>query len=358
MAPDMARASGGLRVIHAMAAALCDAGFDAAVWHGEKAEPPEGLESDAPVIRANSRVLAPGDVLVMTELGGGKWSFLVGDLPVVMLVQGPDFVFCDAGFGDSVPGGYPGWPSAAAAVTVSSALEGLLGDITPADFPVHRVPVGIDTDLFRPREKRRSVALMPRRRAGELKTVVHILRRRGLLDEWDLTLIDGMDTAGVARALGEAAIFLSGAQREGFGLPGAEAMAAGAAVVGFTGHAAREFMDGGRARAIPESDLIAMADAVEDAMREFENDRPAFDSKAAAARDFIVNNYGLELSQRRWIEVFGGLQAPGSAAVIQKRAEIKHYSAYRGPSTAAGRAVLAARTRAGSVKRHLLGRIS
>ncbi len=52
------------------------------------------------------------------------------------------------------------------------------------------------------------------------------------------------------------------------------------------------------------------------------------------------------------------LQASGPTAVIQKRAEVMHYSAYRGPTTATGRAVLAARTRAGSVQRHLLGRTS
>lgn len=358
MAPDLPHASGGLRVIHHMAQVLDAAGVDAVVWHGGRGPLPKGLEFEAPVDRADRRVLAPGDLLVMPEAGGGRWSFLVGGLPVVMLVQGPDFIFFDAEFDRAVVGAYPGWPGAVAAVTVSSSLEALLNEVVPDGFPVHHVPVGIDTERFRPRTKRRTIALMPRRRAADLRSVVQVLRRRGSLDAWDLTLIDGMDGDGVARALGDAAIFLSGAEREGFGLPGAEAMAAGAAVVGFTGHGAAEYMGEGRARVIAESDVLAMADAVEEAMREFDEDRETFERKAAAARAFVQRSYGLEVTARRSVEVFAQLQAPGSPALVRDATEVEHYSAHGGPSSRAGRAVLSARTWAGARKRALRDRSS
>ena len=81
---------------------------------------------------------------------------------------------------------------------------------------------------------------MPRRRREDLLAGVQLMRRSGQLDGWTFELIDGVDARGVADVLGRSAIFLFGAEREGVGLPGAEALAAGAFVVGFTGHGAKE----------------------------------------------------------------------------------------------------------------------
>ena len=73
-------------MIHSLAQSLVESGMDATVWHGKV---PPVADRVAPVVAGRQRTLRAGDVLVMPEFGGAYWSFLVGALPVVMLVQGP-----------------------------------------------------------------------------------------------------------------------------------------------------------------------------------------------------------------------------------------------------------------------------
>ena len=107
MAPDVeGTPPGGVTVIHSLAQSLVESGMDATVWHGKV---PPVADRVAPVVAGRQRTLRAGDVLVMPEFGGAYWSFLVGALPVVMLVQGPrGFVagtpLDSAGGGAPVPG--------------------------------------------------------------------------------------------------------------------------------------------------------------------------------------------------------------------------------------------------------------
>ena len=129
------------------------------------------------------------------------------------------------------------------------------------DLPVHRVPVVVDPAIFKPSQKRRTVAFMPRRRSLEITAALQILRRRGQLAGWTFEPIDGLTERQVGGRLGEAAIYVSGAEREGFGLPAAEAMAAGCYVVGFTGDGGAEFMDPTVCTVVHDSDVLSSSTA-------------------------------------------------------------------------------------------------
>ncbi len=352
MVPDLPTRSGGLKVIDANARILDDAGLPARVWHGtERAAYPDAI---GPTTFALSLELQPGDLLVMPEVGGQTWQFLTGSMPVVMICQGTDFVFAKNDFLTELPGPYPGWPNATAVVGVSDTIVDFLRAACDPGFPIYQVPVEIDTVLFRPRHKEKRLALMPRRRREDLLAVVQLIRASKQLPDWEITLIDGMTAPEVAEALGKAAIFLSGAEREGVGLPGAEALAAGAYVVGFTGHGAKEYMLPEVSTVIPESDVVRMKDEVIAAARMFENERDAYDSKTAAGRALIESRYGHQQVADALVATFRTLTAPGSASLLTKPTTVDHFQKHGPKPGRFWQTYVKARSALGRVKRRLV----
>lgn len=343
MAPDLAAPSGGIKVIYRFVENLRALGYDARVWHGTLGFAFESWRSDAPVDTGLRLRFDPGDVLVMTEVG--RWNFLSEGHPIVILCQGVDFVFAASDFRTDEPGAYPAWPDATAAIATSESIHDFLEAACTDDFPVHHVPLDIE-DYFTPREKQRQIALMPRRRREDLLATVHLLRRSGLLAGWEVVLIDGMTQAQVAEALGEAAIFLFGGEREGFGLPGAEAMAAGCYVVGFTGDGAKEYMLPGHSSPVPESDCVGAAARTAEAMRWFDEERATYDARTRAGREFVAHNYNTNRSRTGLEAAFAAILAPGSRSLIAETVELSHYQAHAPVADVVSRVRVGARSAA------------
>ena len=354
MAPDLTTFSGGLKVIDAYVGALNTAGLPARTWHGTRqAQYPDAT---APTVYGLTLDLEPGDVLVMPETGGQKWQFLTGDARVVMLCQGTDFVFANTDFTAGLPGPYPGWPNATAVVGVSDSIVDFLRAACDPGLPIHHVPVEIDTALFRPLPKEKRIALMPRRRREDLLAAVQLIRAAGLLDEgWELEIIDGMTAPEVAAALGRSAIFLFGAEREGVGLPGAEAMAAGAYVVGFTGHGAREYLLPGVSSVIPESDVIAMKDETIRIARLFADERAAYEAATAAGRELIISRYSHDVMASSLVAAFEKITRTVSPSVLRAPVTVSHYQRYGQRPGRVWTTYVAARTAAGALKRRVVG---
>ncbi len=342
MAPDLPQPSGGIKVIYRYVEHLCALGYDARVWHGTPGFAYESWGSTAPVDTGAELDFAAGDVLVMPETGGSKWSFLSQGQPVVMLCQGMDFVFANSDFLVDEPGAYPGWPQASAAITVSDAIHAFLERACHPGFPIHNVPVQIE-DWFQPAEKEKRIALMPRRRREDLLGAVQLVRRSGRLGDWEIVLIDGMTQQQVAEELGRAAIFLFGAEREGVGLPGAEAMASGCYVVGFTGDGAKEYMLAEHASVIADSDVVGMCDRTLEAMRWFEEERDLFDSRAERGRAWVRSRHNADLVRERLGTAFEQITAPGSPSRMPAAVTLRHYQAHAPATDAYNRARMAVR---------------
>lgn len=132
---------------------------------------------------------------------------------------------------------------------------------------------------------------MTSRRPQEQEHLLHILRGRGVLDGWELVPISGRPEAEVAHVMRGSAIFLSFSDREGFGLPPAEAMASGCYVVGYTGMAGREFFDPAYCAPVPDGDLLAFARSVEDATVAYDTDPQAFAKIGQVASQRVLAQY-------------------------------------------------------------------
>lgn len=355
MTPDLPSPSGGIKVIYRYVEHLSALGYDARVWHGTPGFAYESWGSTAPVDTGGELDFTSGDLLVMPETGGSRWSFLSQGNPVVMLCQGMDFVFANSDFLVDEPGAYPGWPQAVAAVAVSDAIETFLQRACLDGFPVYNVPVQIE-DWFVPRPKERRIALMPRRRREDLLGAVQLVRRSGRLDGWEIVLIDGMTQHQVADELARAAIFLFGAEREGVGLPGAEAMASGCYVVGFTGDGAKEYMLPDHASVIADSDVVGMCDRTLEAMDWFDHSREVFDARAALGREWVRSRHNSSLVRQRVGAAFEALTAQGSPALLPHDVTLAHYQAHAPATDLWNRSRITARRAGRRALDHVAGR--
>ena len=170
------------------------------------------------------------------------------------------------------------------------------------------VPLAIDSTQFRGAPVRRAqVAYMPRKRQNEVESVVEALRRRGRMAEYDFVAIDRMPHAEVARVLSESRIFLAFSRAEGFGLPPAEAMAAGCLVAGFTGAGGDEFFTPDIAFPVSDGNLPVLVDTVEGIAAEYRRDPTRLDAMARAASQRIAERYSPAAAQRAVIETFRAL---------------------------------------------------
>lgn len=105
---------------------------------------------------------------------------------------------------------------------------------------------GIEDSCFPFGKKRKQIAYMPRKSPIDALAVVALLRSQPWCDEWDFVEISGCSHSDVIDILRKSVIFLSFGHPEGFGLPVAEAMACGCAIVGYSGLGGRELFSVGK----------------------------------------------------------------------------------------------------------------
>lgn len=101
------------------------------------------------------------------------------------------------------------------------------------------------------------VLALPRKKPQDLDKIMRLLED----ENFEFRLVDSLSQAELIKEYQAADVFLATGYPEGFGLPPLEAMACGAAVVGFTGGGAGEFMRDG------ETALVASDGDCEEAAR-------------------------------------------------------------------------------------------
>jgi hypothetical protein len=306
LCPDDDKPSGGIRVIYRHVDLLNAAGRDAVVLHERPGFRVGWFRNETRVLAAKDVTLGREDLLVVPEYYGPGLDALPAGCRKVVFNQNAYSTFARVPFAQTGPGApYAGAPGIEALLTVSRDNAALLRHAFPG-LPVHVARVVVDERVFHPGAvpAGRRIGYMPRRRAEEQEQLLHILRGRGVLDGWELLPIDGMSEAETAEALRGCAVFLSFSEREGFGLPPAEAMASGAFVVGFTGLGGRDFFDPAFCAPITEADLLAFAVAVEEALQ---RDPGSLSSAGLAASKHVLSQYHEEGLREDLLGFYDGL---------------------------------------------------
>lgn len=296
LSPDRVTPSGGVRNIYRHVDELNALGIDAAVMHTKPGFRCGWFSNTTPTVAARDARLGKRDVLVVPEIyGPGLHRLPPGPLKIVFN-QGAYITYDFIPFADSKPGvPYAEVPDLAALLTVSEDSASLLAHTFP-DIPVHRARPVVDGRVFHPGDTwaARRISYTVSRRPEEREHLLHILRTRGVLEGWELTPITGLTEAVTAAVMRGSALFFSFSDREGFGLPPAEAMASGCYVVGFTGLGGREYFDSDYSSPVPENDVLAYARAAEAAIVGFSDDAQAMAKKAHLASERILARYSIE----------------------------------------------------------------
>lgn len=293
MAPMETKPSGGVKVIYQHVDALVGLGVRASVLHGREGFRYAWFDNDTPVVAAAKARLHSNDILVIPECYGPTLHLFPADMPKIVFNQGPHHTF------DRIPlsgtaAGHPYSPASnlVGLMTVSRDGAELL------KYAFDPTPVGIvrnvvDARVFGPRSApaARRIGYMPSRRPEELHQILHLLRALGVGTPggWELLEISNRSEAEVGDALRSCSIFLSLSDRDGFGLPPAEAMAAGCYVVGYPGGGGREFFDPSYCR--PTTDTTTLVRGVLDAMALSDAERDGLGLKASAA---ILSHYTVD----------------------------------------------------------------
>lgn len=257
-APDINAPVGGIRVIYRHVELLTRAGYDAAVWHHAKGATLDWFNSSAHVLSGSVLELSETDVLVVPEIFVFHgWDPAPGCRKIIYN-QNHFLTFASAAAGD-----YPTWepaPSLWVSSFTSRDVLTRLRDVLHVQTVEH-VPLAIDTELFRPsRTRERKVVWMPRKRPRESALIHALLSSDKRFNRVTLRPIDGLSERRTAAELGSASVFISLGREEGFGLPVAEALASGCAVVGHPGGGGSELFEAPGTYAVPESDVIAIVE--------------------------------------------------------------------------------------------------
>jgi hypothetical protein len=302
--------SGGVSMLFRHVEILSSRGFDAYIY----LLPGEGdlfVSHNARIIDATQPFeITPDDVFVIPE----GWVLAY---PQLLSSPARKYVFCQnhfyafAGLGDA--------PSyAVLGIEGVIAVSNVIARFLEREFgtgPVPVVPCAIDTQLFRPRCKRRQIAFMPRKLGLEGDFMRDLFRRRHhAYADIPWVRIDKLPIETVAGLLGETSWFLSLSHLEGFGLPPLEAMACDALVAGFHGEGGLEYASRSNGFWCPTGDLDGCVAAL--ARLVALTDAGLGETLLAGGRATVAR-YSREAQERALVEVW--------TAIVERRS---HQSAH------------------------------
>lgn len=296
---------GGVRVIYRHVDILNDAGIPARVLHQKPGFRCTWFDNTTATTDIRVTGVGPDDVVVVPELDVDVIARLPRPVSHIILNQS----------------GHLTWRrSGTLVVQHYLQADGLLGNVVVSDhsarllsytfphIPVARVRTSIDTNLFRPggNERPRRLVYIPRRGAEDNHLVLNLLRSSGDLGDWEVRALDNLSQSAFAAELRTARITLSLSYQEGFGLPALEAMASGSYVIGYHGYGGQEFLRPPFACPLPTGDVLAVAQAVAEAIRRDDDGSWCRDQGLRAAA-FVRETYTPEAEIRSVVDAYCGL---------------------------------------------------
>jgi glycosyltransferase involved in cell wall biosynthesis len=148
---------------------------------------------------------------------------------------------------------------------------------------------------------------MPRKRLPDAELVIAAVASKLERAGWRLDAVDGVEEREVAARLIAADIFMAFGEREGFGLPVAEAMASGAACIGFTGVGGGEVLTARTGWPVPEADVVTYTEELLSLVDAVDRADPEVGQRTAAGRRLVEEQYTRDRERASALAAFGAL---------------------------------------------------
>lgn len=336
LSPDYAFPSGGVRVIYRHVDILNAHGIEAYVLHRKHGFRCEWFENNTPIVyldstykrrayfkirerfkpdrprewflrNARANQIGPEDILVLPEINGPEMANMALGVPKVILNQGCYLTFQGYPLDQDqlmTPYGHPEFKA-----VLTNSIDGLqyLKYVFSNIQAGHFRP-SIDPNLFQyQRNKKKQICFTTRKNQLLFRQIINILKFRGALRDFELVSFDGITQPEVAKIFQNAAIYLSFATYEGFGLPPAEAMACGCVVIGFDAGGGKEFFLPEFSYPVDYGDVIGFARMVEQVIKEYSVDPAPLLARGKAASEYIHHNYSPKREEQDVVEFWRGV---------------------------------------------------
>jgi hypothetical protein len=279
------RRSGGVYVMSEHVRLLSSAGRSAWLWLPGPDGAPAWFDETVPTLVGATLEIEADDLLVVPEV-----PMLPGVDPAPgarVVVFNQNHFYTYAAGPPSAWTAYPDWARPPAVWTVSEESRTVLTALHP-NLDVTLIPNPVATDVFRPRpQSPPSVVWFSRKRPREAALLHRLLATDERMVGVELHDITDEPWPTVAQLLAAATIFVALGHSEGFGLPTAEALAAGCLVVGYDGGGGQELFEAPGAWPVPEQRPLLLADRVAELITR----RTELADLAAGNRSWIVARY-------------------------------------------------------------------
>jgi hypothetical protein len=287
--PDLPHVLGGVRQIYRQVDMLNANGFDAWVVHRKKGFKIKWFEHETRVMYEPAPVRKQLDVAVFPEIWGSKINQWGKEIRKAVFNQNAYYTWTSQPLKGKFDPPYLN-PQVIATIVVSEDSRRYLEYVFPK-MPIYRIRYSINPKLYFPEQKKKQIAVMPRKNLEDVKQVLHNLSCRGALQGWKVALIDKFSEAQAAAVLRESAVFLSSSHPEGFGLPPCEGLACGCIVVGYHGGGGKEFLLPEFSFPIAVGDILDFVKTAESVFKEYAKDREMFATMTEKAAGFMRENY-------------------------------------------------------------------
>ena len=281
--PDIDKAIGGVKQLYRHVEHLVALGWDAAMVTEADGFRPSWFSSSAPTVSLQ-RSMRSGEledlttVLVLPEtyLGVDLGSFRGLDLSCLARVVFNQNAYYSYGqFGSGISDALQHFYDHQSVLQILSVSEDthnfLVRNLGLADSRISRIVNAIEPIFASDQPKVNRLHWMPRKNPEHVQAIIQGLQRSGLKHTggWQGEPLQDLTHLQVAERLNGARIFLAFGHPEGFGLPIAEAMAAGCWVVGYSGGGGRELFRFGASEEVSFGDWPGFVTALQNAFERF-----------------------------------------------------------------------------------------
>ena len=246
--PDISKPIGGVKQIHRVAESISSCGHDVVLVQDKADFHPQWFLSSLPTTDRHHwlrTALNPAtDVVVLPETFLPMLPDLKPGIPKIIFNQNGAYSFGTLGrrfVQPSQVANFYGHSDVSQVWCVSFHDRRLLTlGLGLSSQRVKLLINGLEPQFTAKGEKHLQVAYMPRKNPHDSNVVLAMLMRQPWWKGWSFQEISNCSQDQVIQHLQRSLVFLSFGHPEGFGLPVAEAMACGCAVVGYTGLGGRE----------------------------------------------------------------------------------------------------------------------